>query len=61
MSEIRVDHSVGETFTTNTNAFKYTVTSELMHNQVRVDDTCENNGNDISNEIDQIVHILGGG
>lgn len=42
VSEIRVDHSVGESFTANTNTFKYTVTSELMHNQVRIDDTCKN-------------------
>lgn len=39
MLEVGVDHSVGESFTANTNAFKYTVTGELMHNQVRIDDT----------------------
>lgn len=37
--EVRIHHSVGETFTTDTNAFKYTVTSELMHDQMGVDHT----------------------
>jgi len=39
MLEVRVDHTVGETFTANTNTLKYTVTSQLVHNQVRIDDT----------------------
>ncbi|OAD59362.1 hypothetical protein WN48_09193 [Eufriesea mexicana] len=37
--EVRVHHSVGESFTTNTDAFKYTVTCELMHHKVRIYDT----------------------
>jgi len=35
--EVRIDHPVGETFTADTDAFKYTVTSELMHHQVGID------------------------
>lgn len=34
--EVRVDHPVGETFPTDTDTFKYTVTSQLVHYQVRV-------------------------
>lgn len=37
--EIRIDHPVGETFTANTDTFKYTVTGQLVHYQVGVDDT----------------------
>ena len=40
MLEVGVDHTVGESFTANTDTFKYTVTSELVHNQVGIDDTC---------------------
>ena len=43
MLEVGVDHSVGESFTANTNTFKYTVTSQLVHNQVRIDDTWRRN------------------
>ena len=39
MLEVRVDHTVGESFTTNTDTFKYTVTCQLVHNQVRIDNT----------------------
>lgn len=38
--EVRVDHPVGETFTANTDAFKHTVTGQLVHHKVRVDETC---------------------
>lgn len=41
--EVRVDHPVGETFTANTDAFKHTVTGQLVHHKVRVDETCETN------------------
>lgn len=37
--EVRVYHPVGETFTADTDTFKYTVTSQLVHNQVRVNDS----------------------
>lgn len=37
--EVRVYHSVGETFTANTDTFKYTVTGQLVHYQVGVNDT----------------------
>jgi hypothetical protein len=39
--EIRVNHPVGESFTTDTDTFKYTVTGELVHHQVRIDETWE--------------------
>ena len=39
MLEVGVDHTVGESFTTNTDTFKYTVTCQLVHNQVRIDNT----------------------
>lgn len=38
--EVGVDHPVGETFTANTDAFKHTVTGQLVHHKVRVDETC---------------------
>lgn len=38
--EVRVNHPVGETFTANTDAFKHTVTGQLVHHKVRVDETC---------------------
>lgn len=37
--EVRVNHPVGETFTANTDAFKHTVTCELMHHKMGVDET----------------------
>jgi hypothetical protein len=37
--EIRIHHPVGEALTTDTDPFKYTVTGELMHHQVRVNET----------------------
>lgn len=37
--EIWIVHSVGETFTANTDTFKYTVTSELMHDKLGIDET----------------------
>lgn len=40
MLEVGVDHTVGESFATNTDTFKYTVTCQLVHNQVRIDNTC---------------------
>lgn len=39
--EVGVDHPVGETFTANTDTFKYTVTGELMHYQMRINKTYE--------------------
>lgn len=38
--EVRVDHPVGETFTANTDTLKHTVTGQLVHDKVRVDETC---------------------
>jgi hypothetical protein len=40
MLEVRVDHPVGEALAANTDAFKHTVASKLVHDQVGVDDTC---------------------
>lgn len=37
--EVRVDHPVGETFTANTDTLKHTVTGQLVHYKVRVDET----------------------
>lgn len=37
--EVRVDHPVGEAFTTDTDTFKYTVTCQLVHYQVGINDT----------------------
>jgi len=49
MLEVGVDHTVGESFATNTDTFKYTVTCQLVHNQVRIDDTCgATQNNDVS-------------
>jgi hypothetical protein len=39
MLEVRVLHPVGEALSANTNTFKHTVTGELMHNQVRINET----------------------
>jgi hypothetical protein len=38
--EIGVNHAVGETLTADTDTLKHTVTGELMHNQVGVNETC---------------------
>jgi hypothetical protein len=37
--EIGVNHPIGETFTTNTDALKYTIASQLMHYQMCIDYT----------------------
>lgn len=37
--EVGVDHPVGETFTANTDTLKHTVTGQLVHHKVRVDET----------------------
>jgi hypothetical protein len=37
--KVGINHPVGESLTTDTDAFKYTVTGELVHHQVRVDET----------------------
>jgi hypothetical protein len=39
--EVRVDHPVGEALTANTDSFKYTVASKLVHDKMGVDHTCE--------------------
>lgn len=36
--EVRVDHPIGESLTTDTNTFEHTITGELMHNQMGIDD-----------------------
>lgn len=41
--KVWVDHSVGKAFATNTNTFKHTVTSQLVHDKVGVDETCRKN------------------
>lgn len=41
MLEVWVDHSVGEAFTANTDAFKHTVTCQLVHNEVGVNKSCK--------------------
>lgn len=41
MLEIRIDHPVWEALATNTDTFKHTVTSQLMHDEGRVSYTCE--------------------
>ena len=41
--EVGVHHPVGESLTTDTDTLKYTVTSELVHYQMGVDETCERN------------------
>jgi len=38
--EIGVNHAVGESLTADTDTLKHTVTSELMHHQVGVNETC---------------------
>lgn len=37
--EIGIHHTIRETFTTDTNTFEHTVTGELMHDQMRIDNT----------------------
>lgn len=51
--EIGVDHSVGETFTANTDTFKHTVTGQLVHNQVSINHTrlLHLVGNDATDEV----------
>ncbi len=39
MTEIRIQHSIGETFSTNSNSFQYTVALQLIQNQIRVDNS----------------------
>ena len=38
--EIGVNHAVGESLTADTDTLKHTVTGELMHHQVGVNETC---------------------
>ena len=42
MLEVGVQHTVGEALAANTNTLKYTVTSQLMHNQTGIDNTYKN-------------------
>jgi hypothetical protein len=37
--EIGINHPVRESFTTDTDTLKYTVTGELVHHQMRIDET----------------------
>lgn len=37
--ELRVDHPVGEALTANTDTLEYTVTLQLVHYQVGINDT----------------------
>jgi hypothetical protein len=39
--EVRVDHPVGEALTANTDSFKYTVASQLVHDKMSVNHACE--------------------
>lgn len=39
LTEIRVHHPIGETFTTYTNTLKHTVTGQLVHNKMGIDNT----------------------
>jgi len=39
--EVRIDHPVGEALTANTDSFKYTVASKLVHDKMGVNHTCE--------------------
>lgn len=39
MLEVRIVHPVGESLPTNTDAFKHTITGELVHNQMGVNET----------------------
>lgn len=37
--EVGVDHPVGEALAANTDTFKYTVTSQLVHHKMGIDDS----------------------
>jgi hypothetical protein len=39
MLEVWVQHSVGETFTANTDTLQHTITSKLVHDQVSVNNS----------------------
>jgi hypothetical protein len=39
LSEFRIDDSIGEAFTTDTNTFQDTIASQLMHDQMRIENT----------------------
>ena len=43
--EIGVNHAVGESLTADTDTLKYTVTGELMHHQVGVNEACRRRQN----------------
>lgn len=43
--EIGVNHAVGESLTADTDTLKHTVTGELMHHQVGVNETCRRRQN----------------
>uniref|UniRef100_A0A8W7NY04 Uncharacterized protein n=1 Tax=Anopheles coluzzii TaxID=1518534 RepID=A0A8W7NY04_ANOCL len=51
--EVRVHHAVREALTANTDTFKYTVTSQLVHDQVSINDTGRLHfvGNDTTDEV----------
>lgn len=51
--EVRIHHPVGETFTANTDAFKHTVTGQLVHDKMGVNDTglLQLVGNDTTDEV----------
>uniref|UniRef100_A0A2M4DMR2 Uncharacterized protein n=1 Tax=Anopheles darlingi TaxID=43151 RepID=A0A2M4DMR2_ANODA len=51
--EVRVHHAVGESLTANTDTFKHTVTSQLVHDQVSINDTGRLHfvGNDTTDEV----------
>lgn len=51
--EVRIVHSVRESFTTDTDTLQYTVTGQLMHDQVRVNDSrlFQLVGNDTTDEV----------
>ena len=40
VSEVIVDHTVWKSFATNTDAFKYTITGQLMHYKVGINQSC---------------------
>lgn len=39
--ELRIDDSAGESFSANTNSFKYTVTLQLVQDKCSINDTCK--------------------
>jgi len=43
--EVGVNHAVGESLTADTDTLKHTVTGELMHHQVGVNETCRRREN----------------